>query len=402
MQEQASLLLVTHVHVRQGPRGLQIDDQTAAGIEQWCRHFDHVTFYGILTQGSSSSAWVDTDGGLMGRRATIRALPNGYGAAAMARAYAGVRRELCDAIAAHRHLCFTLGLVIGDWPFVAALEAIRQKRRYSAWIDRVEAPILRQLAHGWRRRAMVEAIVPIGQLGVRHALRHSTVALLQGGDTFAAYARFAPEPHCTYDIHTQAHEQIAPAKVEAKQARARSGAPLEIVYLGRAAAMKGPFDWVDTLARLHGQGVPFRATWIGDGPDLPAIRQRVDALGLGALIDLPGFENRRDVLLGRLRDADLLLFCHKTPESARCLIEALVCGCPIVGYDSAYPRDLIARQGGGLFAAQNDVSALSGLVARLHHDRAALAELIGQAAASGTLYNEDIVYAHRAQLMKRA
>ncbi|VWX53101.1 hypothetical protein NOVOSPHI9U_420344 [Novosphingobium sp. 9U] len=174
MQEQASLLLVTHVHVRQGANGLQIDDQTAAGIEQWCRHFDMVTFYGILTEGASSSAWVDTNTGLMGERATIRALPNGYGAAAMARAWRGVRRELRQAIAAHRHLCFTLGMVIGDWPFVAALEAIRQKRRYSAWIDRVEAPILRQLAQGWRRRAMVEAIVPVGHWGIRHALQHST------------------------------------------------------------------------------------------------------------------------------------------------------------------------------------------------------------------------------------
>ncbi|WP_156349057.1 MULTISPECIES: hypothetical protein [unclassified Sphingomonas] len=36
----ASLLLVTHVFVRQGPRGVQIDDQTAAGIAQWRRHFD--------------------------------------------------------------------------------------------------------------------------------------------------------------------------------------------------------------------------------------------------------------------------------------------------------------------------------------------------------------------------
>ncbi|WP_159873494.1 glycosyltransferase [Novosphingobium sp. 9U] len=228
------------------------------------------------------------------------------------------------------------------------------------------------------------------------------MALLQGGDTFEAYARFAPDPHCTYDIHTSADEQIAPTMVEAKQARARNGAPLDIVYLGRATAMKGPFDWIETLQRLHQDGVPFRATWIGDGPDLPAIRERVAALGLGASVELPGFEDRRELLLARLKQSDLLLFCHKTPESARCLIEALVCGCPIVGYDSAYPRDLVARQGGGVFAPQNDVAALAAQVVRLHRDRATLAELIGQAAASGTLYNEDTVYAHRAELMKRA
>lgn len=402
MQDQASLLLVTHVHVRQGPNGPQIDDQTAAGIEQWCRHFDRVTFYGILTQGSSSSAWVDTHTGLMGQRATIRALPQGYGVPAMARAYLGVRRELRRAFAEHRHLCFTLGLLLGDWPFVGAIEAIRQRRRYSAWIDRVEAPILRQLAVSFARRAAVEAIAPLGHLGLRHVLRHSKVALLQGGDTYDTYSRFAPEPHCTYDIHTRPEEQIAPALVEAKQARVRTGAPLNIVYVGRAAAMKGPSDWIETLQRLHRERVPFRATWIGDGPDLPAIRQRVAEAGLAGLIDLPGFENRREVLLSRLKDSDLLLFCHKTPESARCLIEALVCGCPIVGYDTAYPRDLVAKRGGGVFAPQNDVAALAERVVRLHQDREAFAALIAAAAQSGQLYNEDAVYAHRAELMKRA
>ncbi len=40
-------------------------------------------------------------------------------------------------------------------------------------------------------------------------------------------------------------------------------------------------------------------------------------------------------------------------------------------------------------------------VAALHRDRAALADLVAHAADSGTLYNEDMVYADRAALMKR-
>ena len=402
MQGQGSLLLVTHVHVRQGPNGLQIDDQTAAGIAQWCRHFERVTFYGIMTEGSSSSAWVDTHEGLIGERATLIGLPYGYGVGAMVRTLRGVRRELCRAIAAHDHLCFTLGLVIGDWPFVAALEAIHQKRRYAAWIDRVEAPIVRRLARSWAKRTATAIMLPITERAIRHALRKSEVALLQGGDTYAYYAASAPDPHCTYDIHTHATDEIAAAALVAKQTRVRSGAPLEIAYLGRAVAMKGPFDWLDTLQQLHRARVPFRATWIGDGPDLPAMQRRVDELGLTGLVDLPGFEDRRDVLLQRLRDSDVLLFCHKTPESARCLVESLVCGCAIVGYDSAYARGLVAQDGGGCFTAQDNTTALASSITQLHRDRDHLAQLIGDAAASGRLYNEDAVYAHRAALMKRA
>lgn len=402
MTGNGSLLLVTHVHLRQGPHGLQIDDQTASGIAQWCRHFDSVTFYGILTEGSSSSAWADTHEGLIGERATLIGLPHGYGVGRMARALGGVRRELRQAIATHDHLCFTLGLVIGDWPFVAAIEAIRQGRRYAAWIDRVEAPIVRRLAQSWAKRAATAFVLPIAERAIRLALRKSEVALLQGGDTFAYYAASAPDPHCTYDIHTHASDEIAAEALAAKQARVRSGAPLEIVYPGRAAAMKGPFDWIEALVLLRRRGVPFRATWIGDGPDLAAMRHRVDEFGLAEQVDLPGFEDRRDVLLARLRGSDVLMFCHKTPESARCLVESLVCGCPIVGYDSAYPRGLVTHHGGGRFFAQDDAIALADGIERLHQDRDGLARLIGEAAVSGRLYNEEAVYAHRAALMKRA
>jgi hypothetical protein len=156
------LLLVTHVHLRQGPNGLQIDDQTAAGIEQWCRHFGRVTFTGIMTEGASSSSWVDTNTGRMGERARLVALPNGYGVAPMLRAYAGVRAELRQAIAGHRHLCFTLGSVVGDWPFVAALEAARQGRRYAAWIDRVEPHVIRsQIAGAPLKRLAAELVLPL-------------------------------------------------------------------------------------------------------------------------------------------------------------------------------------------------------------------------------------------------
>lgn len=98
----------------------------------------------------------------------------------------------------------------------------------------------------------------------------------------------------------------------------------------------------------------------------------------------------------------MLLFCHKTPESARCLIEALVSGCPLVGYDSAYARGLIEAHGGGVFTPPNDPNMLAEQVVMLDRDRPAFARLIAAAAASGQLYDEDSVYAHRARRMQLA
>jgi glycosyltransferase involved in cell wall biosynthesis len=385
---------------------MQIDDQTAAGIAQLCRYFDKITYYGIARDtcpaDSASTTWVDIHEGLLGARVSVLGLPHAYGIVAMTRQYASVRRELRGAIAAHRHLCFTLGNIIGDWPAVAAFEAIRQKRRFAAWIDRVEPFVIRNaLAGSPAKRLAAEIALPFTQYGVAHILRRSSVALLQGGDTYDHYDRYASDPHCTYDTHTHAAEQIGAEALASKQARILSGAPLDIVYVGRATAMKGSFDWLKTLEQLQLKGVPFRATWIGDGPDLPAMKAQVAASGLSQAVSLPGFENDRDVILQRLRDGDLFVFCHKTLESARCLIEALVGGCPIAGYDTAYPRRLTEVRGGSLLSRRDDVAALAEGIADLHRNRETLSKMVASAAASGELYNEDAVYAHRARLMLR-
>lgn len=403
-----SLLLVTHVAIRQGPNGARIDDQTAAGIGQWCRHFDQVTFFGIeddvASRNASSGSWVDIAASSAAERCKLVALPRAYGIGKMVKAYPSARARLREAVASHRYLCFTLGSLVGDWPAVAAREAIRQGRGYAAWIDRVESQVIRNKLAGAppAKRLLGKAVLPLIEAKNHHLLQRSAVALLQGLDTFEHHAASAPDPHCTYDTHTHLSDQITIEALADKTARIVSGAPIRIVYVGRAAAMKGPADWITTLERLHERGVPFRARWIGDGPELAAMRQRVAGSALAGMVDLPGFEGDRETLLKSMRDSDIMLFCHKTPESPRCLIEALVSGCPIVGYETAYPRGLVQDKGGGAFAPQDDVSALVDRIAHLHQERDALARLVGAAAASGEAYHEDAVYEVRANLMKRA
>lgn len=399
------LLLVTHVALRDGPRGLQIDDQTAAGLAQWCRHFDRVTFYGIADNGSSSNSttWVDVEHAPFASRCSVRALPRAYRPLQMLRSYRHVRRALALQVREHDHLCFTVGGFVGDWPAVAARESARQNRRYSAWIDRVEPSITRDRQSGSSllRRLAAEVMIIIGEAYTRIVLQGSSVALLQGRDTFDHYSRWAREPHCTYDTHTTVADQIGPRELDRKLARIAREDPLEILYVGRAVEMKGPLDWLATLSRINAAAVPFHATWVGDGSQLEIMRARIIKLGLTGRVDLAGFQGDRRVLLDIMRQGDLFLFCHKTPESPRSLIEALVSGVPLVGYGSAYPRGLVAS-GGGRFARQGDVEALADLVIDLHRDRAALGALVREAAESGLEYNEDRVYAFRAGLMARA
>jgi hypothetical protein len=51
-------------------------------------------------------------------------------------------------------------------------------------------------------------------------------------------------------------------------------------------------------------------------------------------------------LLAELRRAHVFVFTHVTPESPRCLLEALVSGSPIVGYKSAFAEEVTTGRGG--------------------------------------------------------
>lgn len=103
----------------------------------------------------------------------------------------------------------------------------------------------------------------------------------------------------------------------------------------------------------------------------------------------------------RLQRADVFLFCHKTAESPRCLIEALTSATPIVGYEGAYARDLIAGSGGGLLVPQGDTERLAQTLAVLSDERETLAMLMRRAHMEAAPFTDEKVFAHRCMLIRR-
>ncbi|MCX8996225.1 glycosyltransferase [Rhizobiaceae bacterium BDR2-2] len=401
----ASVLLVTAVRLRRGPRGLQLDDQTCAGLVRYAENFRQVTFAGIVLDAEreedTSVAWVDVVDLPCSGRVEFMELPFAYRITAFARTYRRTRALLGQAIRDSDHLCFTLGYLSGDWGAVAALEADAQGRKFAVWFDRVEHDvILRTLPdHRFRRRMKERMTLPVMKRYHRYLIGRSSLGLFQGRDTYNAYAGFSSNPVCMYDVHTQRADRIDGERLEAKVERLLSGAPLRIVYVGRAAAMKGPQDWIDALAAAAGAGVPLEARWLGDGPLVEAMRGLIREKGLSGHIRLAGHVADREAVLDAMRDSDLFVFCHKTPESPRCLIEALVCGCPIVGYTSPYAEDLVAEQGGGVLTPLHDAGALGRRIADLATSRRDLAQLVRDAAASGARFDEETLYRRRADLL---
>lgn len=402
------LLLVTAVPIRTSGGTRSIDDQTCEGLIRWCQNFDSVVYAGIevpkqQAEIPSSTTWRDVETLPCAKQLKVLPLPYAYKVTPFATAYSTIRRQLAEEISRSAYMCFTLGVLVGDWAGVAALEAIKQRRRYAVWFDRIEHEVIRSTLASMplKRRVKETVLLPMTQRYHRHLIERSTLGLFQGQDCFQYYNGHARNAFCVYDTHTHVADFIDDQAIAAKCARVTSGEPLRICYVGRAAEMKAPLDWIDSLAKLKTAGVPFAATWIGDGPLLDRMRSAAVERGISMDTQFPGFVGDRQAILSAMRDSHIFLFCHKTPESPRCLIESLVSGCPIVGYTSAYARDLVTPDGGGAFVDVGDASGLADLLQGLHADRDSLSAMILAAARSGRRFDEETLYRERANLIRQ-
>jgi glycosyltransferase involved in cell wall biosynthesis len=336
-------------------------------------------------------------------RIKIIPLPSAYHWRDFLSHYENVRRVLRAEIENADYLVFSPHSLIGDWPTVAAREAVKLKRSYVIDADVVYEEV-GQVGWArnplWKRFVKKHIVLPLFQHSHRYCLKHSSLALLQGQDVCDAYSPFCPNPHKVYHMPISKDDYITDLQLQSKLSGLNQSRPLKACYIGRAIDMKGPVDWLKTLHELNKAGVEISATWLGDGSLLPSMRSMAEHLGMTRFVQFPGYVSDRDEILQTLKDSDIFLFCHKTPESPRCLVEALASGCPLIGYGSAYPKELVEQCGGGQFAPVGDWKALANIVTEINKDREKLRELIRMASASGRLYERDATMQRRIDLIK--
>ena len=398
-----TLLLYAPVPIYSSDQGYLLEDQACNGVRLWAENFGRVIIMFPVLHGKAPPSWIPIQSsGIDMERVEIVSLPTAYRPDQFARHYAATRRQIGQLIDRARYLSFAIGGLFGDWGAVAAMEAHKKQRPFAVWADRVESEVVREAVRSAKSaKERIRAALthrPMAMLE-RAVIRKATIGLFHGAETHATYAPYAKVAEIVHDIHLSEKDRIPPELLAAKMADAAQG-PLRICYVGRADAMKGPHDWIQAMVELHRKGVDFQATWLGDGEALAAMRAEVASHGLTDRVHLPGFVRDRSLLLETLRSSHVLAFCHKTPESPRNLIESLVSGTPIVGYDSAFPRDLISVHGGGVLTPLNDVNALVNALETLGNDRSRLAALMKSAALDGDPFNDVAVFKHRSEIIR--
>lgn len=401
------MLLVLPVPFRLRGGVVLLEEQACNGVRKWADNFDHVIVAApampeeVATASPATIIWKDVQELVAEQRVTLVPLPWAYGLGAFSKSYGPTRKLLGDLIGKSRYLQFAIGGLVGDWACVAALQAIRQKKRFAIHTDRVEHEVVLEVTKqaGLPKRLKARVIAPLMYRYHRYLIKQCSLGLWHGSDCFDVYSPWCKSSFNIHDVHTKPEDGIDASALQSKLDDLESAEQVTICYAGRLDPMKAPAEWLKAIAVARDLKAPIRAVWFGDGPLRKEAEEERDRLGLTGIVEFPGFVKDRGKLLAELRKTNILMFTHVTPESPRCLLESLISGTPIIGYKNKFAVDLTSKLGGGSFVEVHDWEALGKRIAGFVSNRAELRQLTVEAAQNGQRFNDESVFAERSELI---
>jgi glycosyltransferase involved in cell wall biosynthesis len=129
-----------------------------------------------------------------------------------------------------------------------------------------------------------------------------------------------------------------------------------LVFIGRLNAQKNPAFLLDVLSRLI--RLPWRLTFIGDGPLMSEMRERIARHGLGDHVTSTGWLEA-DAVHRLLADADILCMPSLSEGLPVAAIEALKYGLAIVASDIPGLRDVVDDGVNGYRVPLGDLDAFA-------------------------------------------
>lgn len=138
----------------------------------------------------------------------------------------------------------------------------------------------------------------------------------------------------------------------------------DIVFMGRLVSVKGCHIALRALAELKAQGISANLTVIGDGPELPALRQLSAALGIAAQVEFAGV-----MRAGRGREVarhKILLIPSLSEPFGVVALEGLAAGCALAASNVDGLPEAVGDC--GLLFPANDVPAAAAALKQLLHD----------------------------------
>jgi N-acetyl-alpha-D-glucosaminyl L-malate synthase BshA len=131
------------------------------------------------------------------------------------------------------------------------------------------------------------------------------------------------------------------------------GAPV-VCHVSNYRPVKRPVDVVRAFAAINEQ-VPCRLALVGEGPEMPHVRETAAALGV---LDRVSFMGHRDSVAEVLSTVDLFLLPSAQESFGLAALEAIACGTPVLAYRIGGLPEVIEDGQGGFLLPDGDIQGL--------------------------------------------
>lgn len=128
-----------------------------------------------------------------------------------------------------------------------------------------------------------------------------------------------------------------------------------IIHISNFRPVKRIKDVVDIFARIK-EKMPARLLMVGDGPEVPAIHQYIDSLGLGRDVRFLGKQER---VVELLSVSDLCLLPSEKESFGLVALEAIACGVPVIASRTGGLPEVIDDGFNGYLLPVGDVKAMA-------------------------------------------
>lgn len=182
------------------------------------------------------------------------------------------------------------------------------------------------------------------------------------------------------------------------------GRPFRILCTGTLYEVKGQTYLIEACRVLKARGVEVMCQFVGDGPDLAALREQVRQAGLEEQVRFLGLR-RREEIVGLLGEVDVVVVPSIPTMSGRregipvVLMEAMASGVPVVASGISGIPELVEDGQSGLLVPPRDPLALADALGRLYADPA-LRGRLGQGGRAMVLREFDL-HTNAAMLAQR-
>ena len=134
---------------------------------------------------------------------------------------------------------------------------------------------------------------------------------------------------------------------------------LRLLSVGRIEPEKDPLLMIETLAELERRRPGrYSLMWAGTGRLVGAVRERAEQLGIGDLVELPGYVPYEPELRRIYGEVNMLVHVALTEGLPQVILQAMAAGTPIVATDVGGVRAVLEDGAAGLVVPPSSKAAL--------------------------------------------